>query len=94
LHPEMVDEVISVSDEDAFETTRRLARQEGISVGGSSGAAIWAAHQIARNLGENNLIVVIAPDSGTRYLSKCFNDSWMREHGFLRDDGEKEKLEV
>jgi len=83
LHPELVDEVITVSDQDAFDVARSVSREEGLSVGGSSGAAIWAARSIAQNLGDNDLIVVIVPDSGVRYLSKCFNDLWMREQGFL-----------
>ena len=89
LHTKLVDEVISVTDEDAFNTARTLARDEGISVGGSSGAAIWAAYKIAKGLDENKIIVVVIPDSGTRYLSKCFNDLWMQEQGFL-----KTKVEV
>jgi cystathionine beta-synthase len=94
LFPDVVDEVISASDEDAFETTRRLAREEGLSVGGSSGAAIWAARKIALNLNERAVIVVIIPDSGTRYLSKCFNDVWMKKEGFLKDDSFENKTEV
>ncbi len=94
LFPDMVDEVISTSDEDAFETTRRLAREEGLSVGGSSGAAIWAARKIAKELDEKAIIVVIIPDSGTRYLSKCFNDVWMKKEGFLKDESSEKKVEA
>jgi cystathionine beta-synthase len=88
LHPMLVDEVITTSDEYAFNTVRDLARDEGISAGGSSGAAIWAARQVATNLDSSNIIVVIVPDSGTRYLSKCFNDLWMKEQGFLKSKAE------
>jgi cystathionine beta-synthase len=94
LHPDLVDEVITVGDEDAFETARAMARDEGISAGGSTGAAVWAARKSAGNLDDDHVIVVIAPDSGTRYLSKCFNDDWMREQGFLKNARDKKKQEV
>jgi cystathionine beta-synthase len=94
LFPEVIDEVISSSDEDAFEVTRRLAREEGLLAGGSSGAAIWAARKVAINLDENATIVVIVPDSGIRYLSKCFNDIWMKKEGFLKDDSQNRKAEI
>lgn len=82
LHPDIIDTVISVSDEDAFATSRQLARQEGILAGGSSGAAVWAARQIAPKIDKSSLMVVIIPDSGAKYLSKCFNDEWMKQQGF------------
>jgi len=94
LHPGLVDEVVSVTDADAFETARSLARSEGISVGGSTGAAVWAARQAAKNLDDKAVMVIIAPDSGTKYLSKCFNDTWMRDQGFLTEESKKKKLEV
>jgi len=82
LLPEYVDEVITVGDEDSFATARSIAKSEGLSVGGSAGSAIFAARSLAKKLSNNDLIVTIVADSGIRYLSKCFNDVWMKEHGF------------
>jgi cystathionine beta-synthase len=79
----VVDEVIQVGDKETFLTTRRLVREEGIFCGGSSGTAVAAALRYCRNLGPDRLVVVILPDSGSRYLSKVFDDDWMRENGFL-----------
>jgi cystathionine beta-synthase len=79
----VVDEVIQVGDKESFLTTRRLVREEGIFCGGSSGTAVAAALRYARNLGPERFIVVILPDSGSRYLTKVFDDEWMREMGFL-----------
>ncbi len=82
LHPDVIDKVITVSDEDAFATSRQMARQEGILSGGSSGAAVWAARQLAPQLDQSAVMVVIIPDTGAKYLSKCFNDQWMKQQGF------------
>ncbi len=82
---DLIDVVEQVGDKDAMQMTRRLAKEEGLFIGGSCGAAVAGALRYARNnnLGENDLMVVILPDSGTRYVSKIYNDDWMREHGFM-----------
>lgn len=81
----VVDEIVQVSDQDSFLITRRLVREEGIFCGGSSGSAVWAAMAYARehHLGPDDVVVIIIPDSGSRYLSKLFSDDWMRENSFL-----------
>lgn len=82
--PSVVDEVIAVSDADSFEVTRRLAREEGLLVGGSCGMAVVAAIRLAEKVGPDGLVVVLLPDGGRGYLSKVFNDAWMSSYGFLR----------
>ena len=74
---------MTVSDKDAFLTARRLAKEEGILAGGSSGAAVFAALKIAPRFGSYDNIVVILPDTGERYLSTVYNDEWMTKNGFL-----------
>ena len=80
--PAVVHEVIAVSDADSFAMTRRLALEEGILVGGSSGMAVVAALRAAETLGPDDTIVVLLPDGGRGYLGKIFNDGWMRSYGF------------
>lgn len=82
---ELIDDVVQVNDKNAFQTTRALAKQEGLFIGGSCGSAVYGALEYAGNqkLTENDLMVVILPDSGTRYISKIYNDDWMKENGFL-----------
>jgi cystathionine beta-synthase len=82
-----VDRWVTVSDRDAFLTTRRLAEQEAILAGGSGGLAVHAALTVAAELDDPKaMIVVVLPDSGRSYLSKIFSDSWMRQYGFLAPD--------
>jgi cystathionine beta-synthase len=80
--PSVVDEYVTVSDGDSFRTARRLAREEGILVGGSGGTAVWATLEVAKRFGPGATLVTLIPDSGRGYLSKLYDDDWLREHGF------------
>jgi cystathionine beta-synthase/cysteine synthase A len=79
----LVDEYVKVSDKDSFITARRLIREEGLLVGGSSGSAMWAALQKATTLKKGEKCLVILPDSIRNYLSKFADNSWMKKHGFI-----------
>ena len=81
----ITDEVIAISDADSFAMTRRLAKEEGLLVGGSSGLAVAAALRVAATAQPDDVIVVLLPDGGRGYLSKVFNDDWMADYGFLVD---------
>ncbi|MFI1017547.1 cystathionine beta-synthase [Streptomyces sp. NPDC020965] len=83
----VTDEIVAVSDKDSFQMTRRLAKEEGLLVGGSCGMAVVAALRVAEGLGPDDVVVVLLPDSGRGYLSKIFNDEWMADYGFLEEAG-------
>jgi cystathionine beta-synthase len=82
--PKLVDRWVRVSDRDSFLVARRITREEGILAGVSSGTAMFAALEIAKGLDASALVVVLLPDSGKSYLSKLYNDEWMRQNGFLQ----------
>lgn len=82
----VIDEVLRVTDKDSFLWTRRMVKEEGIFCGGSSGSAVAAAVRYAKKLTPERLVIVLLPDSGSRYLSKVFDDEWMRANGFLETD--------
>jgi cystathionine beta-synthase len=80
----LIDTFIKVTDKDAAVMTRRLAREEGLFVGWSCGSAVFGALEYAReHMSEEDTMVIILPDHGTRYLNKIYNDTWMKDHGFL-----------
>src|SRR3954462_12391497 len=82
--PALVDRWMRVTDRDSFLTARRLAREQGILVGGSSGSAMFARLEIAKELDRYAVVVVLFADSGRSYLSKIYNDEWMRQNGYLQ----------
>ena len=89
----LIDEIITVTDKEAFLTARELAQKEGMFAGGSAGAAIFAALQVARRPeNKGKLIVVILPDTGRNYLNKIYSDDWMTENGYI--EGKEEKISV
>lgn len=83
LQFQFIDEVIEVTDKESFIMCRRLTREEGLFVGGSSGSAMAGALKVAERMNENEVMVVLLPDTGERYLSKIYNDDWMKENRFL-----------
>lgn len=83
---DMIDHFIKVTDKDAAVMTRRLSKEEGLFVGWSCGSAVHGALEYAKeNLKEGDVMVIILPDHGTRYLGKIYNDDWMRNHGFMEN---------
>jgi cystathionine beta-synthase len=88
------DEIVPVSDAESFAMTRRLAREEGLLVGGSCGMAAVAALRVAEKAGPDDVVVVLLPDGGRGYLAKIFNDQWMADYGFLAGTGASTVLEV
>jgi cystathionine beta-synthase len=75
--------IITVTDKEAFLTTREVVRKEGLLVGGSGGAAVHVVKKLLKDLEKDDVVVIITPDGSQKYFSKIFNDDWMEEKGFL-----------
>jgi cystathionine beta-synthase len=86
------DQIIGVSDAESFRMTRRLAREEALLVGGSSGLAVVAALRVAQAAAPDDVVVVLLPDGGRGYLSKIFNDEWMADYGFLASESAEPRV--
>ena len=82
MNLKILDDIIQVNDEECFVVARRLAKLEGLFTGGSGGGCLSGALRLAKNLGPNDFVVALLPDTGMRYLSKVYNDEWMRERGY------------
>jgi cystathionine beta-synthase len=92
--PTVVDQIIASSDAESFELTRRLAREEGLLVGGSSGLAVASALKAAKDLPADAVVVILLPDGGRGYLGKIFNEKWMQSYGFTQVSEEKTVADV
>ena len=86
FNSQVVDEWVRVSDRESFQAARRVARNEGLLIGGSCGTCVAAGLKYAERLTPSDLMVIILPDTGRNYLSKCYSDDWMRENGYLDDE--------
>jgi cystathionine beta-synthase len=83
MNLKILDDIIQVNDEECFVMARRLAKLEGLFTGGSGGGCLSGALRLAKNLGPGDFLVALLPDTGMRYLSKAYNDEWMRERGYV-----------
>lgn len=91
---ELIDDIVQVSDQESFDMTHRLAQEEGIFVGGSCGMAVHGAVEKAKKMDGQKNILIILPDSGSRYVSKVFNDQWLEENGFLKRKTVNDKTDL